>query len=81
MKVMDTVPAGPQYCDQEGWSKGTGRHIHLVRKCVFAVDNTLYQFVHRRSNRERNLVYFCQAWHAVLAFESINGFYPRIHVR
>ena len=31
MKLMDTVPAGPQYCDQEGWSQGTGRHIHLVQ--------------------------------------------------
>ena len=37
MEVMDTVPAGPQYCNQEGWSEGTGRHIHLVYKCILQI--------------------------------------------
>ena len=29
MTIMDTVPAGPQYCYGDGWEQGVGRQLHL----------------------------------------------------
>ena len=48
MTIMDTVPAGPQYCYGDGWEQGVGRQLHLEWAAVldFEEKNGRYPRVH-----------------------------------
>ena len=75
MELMDTVPAGPQYCYGDGWDNGLGRQLHIQWKAIldFETKNSRYPHVHNPSDA-RELVSLAKAATKQTSFEDAQPF-------
>ena len=75
MTLMDTVPAGPQYCYGDGWEQGVGRQLHLEWCAVldFQEQEGRYPRVHD-ANDARLMVKLAKAIAEKVEFEGKKPF-------
>ena len=75
MTLMDTVPAGPQYCYGDGWEQGVGRQLHLEWAAVleFEDKNHRYPRVHDKADA-REMVKLAKAIAATVKYDGKTPF-------